>query len=392
MSGIPDFLYQTNLLIKPVVLNFNIYNCLIIAGIIQGIVFFLIVLFSRKYKDNSTIALGFLVLSYALGNLQYILADVGLLSLISMYIYIYLPLASLIPAIIFFYTNLFLYPSREIGFKLKLVFLPFVFFLLITMIFRTIFVFSDIQTGIFESYSFFIHFVEIFSIAFTLILLTILISKVRIFKKHQNSFSTNKINTNVSWLEYTLYTMFFFTLVWAYLIYENLYIKNGETSFYLLWVAIATTIYWLGHAGIYKYGIIEERKKLRQYSANIKRNNFKKEGTGSEHIIRLENLLVNQKFFLDPNLTLDNVAKKLNISPAHLSRIVKRDINTSFGDYINKLRVNEAKEYLKNPEFSRYTITAIGLEAGFNSKSAFYDVFKKQTGQTPLAYKKEALN
>jgi len=54
--------------------------------------------------------------------------------------------------------------------------------------------------------------------------------------------------------------------------------------------------------------------------------------------------------------------------------------------------VNEAKSYLKNPEFSNYTITAIGLEAGFNSKSSFYEVFKKATGTTPFSYKKEGLS
>ena len=63
-------------------------------------------------------------------------------------------------------------------------------------------------------------------------------------------------------------------------------------------------------------------------------------------------------------------------------------MNTSFPDYLNSYRIEEAKSYLKNPEFSKYTIVSIGLEAGFNSKSSFYSVFKKATGQTPATFKK----
>ena len=63
-------------------------------------------------------------------------------------------------------------------------------------------------------------------------------------------------------------------------------------------------------------------------------------------------------------------------------------MNTSFPDYLNSFRIEEAKSYLKNPEFSKYTIVSIGLEAGFNSKSSFYSVFKKTTGETPAAFKK----
>lgn len=64
-------------------------------------------------------------------------------------------------------------------------------------------------------------------------------------------------------------------------------------------------------------------------------------------------------------------------------------MNLGFLDYINQLRVEEAKQYLQNPEFENYTLVAIGLEASFNSKTTFNNCFKKFTGKTPSEYKKE---
>ena len=102
--------------------------------------------------------------------------------------------------------------------------------------------------------------------------------------------------------------------------------------------------------------------------------------------------MVYEKLYLDSNLSLEKVAENLQLSPSYLSRIINSELNTSFPDYLNSLRVNEAKKYLINPEFSNYTIVAIGLEAGFNSRSSFYNVFKKVTGKTPMAFQKENIS
>jgi AraC-like DNA-binding protein len=57
-------------------------------------------------------------------------------------------------------------------------------------------------------------------------------------------------------------------------------------------------------------------------------------------------------------------------------------------NFINEHRINLSKNLLRNQAYQQYTITSIGLESGFNSKSAFYHTFKKQTGVTPSAYQK----
>lgn len=102
-------------------------------------------------------------------------------------------------------------------------------------------------------------------------------------------------------------------------------------------------------------------------------------------------LLENDKIYQDPELSLVAIAKRLNISSTYLSQLVNTLSQWNFSDFINQYRVKDAERKLTNADFSHYTILAIGLEAGFNSKSAFYSAFKKHTGITPSQYRKSRL-
>jgi AraC-like DNA-binding protein len=224
-----------------------------------------------------------------------------------------------------------------------------------------------------------------------------MIAKIVAFERKNKVFDLNIIRSNLRWLKTTLSVILLFVFLWGYLTIRNLFFTFGETVYYSLWLGLAVLIYWLGHIGIYKYGIIVDRKKIRHFlnstqalskNANNTVNNSTSKHT-NDYIVALENLLRGQKIYLDSSLTLETVAERLQLSPSYLSRIINSELNTSFPDYLNSYRINEAKSYLQNPEFSNYTITAIGLEAGFNSKSSFYEVFKKATGKTPFSYKKE---
>ena len=381
-------------------MTFNIYNILIIAGIIQGFIFTGVVLFNKKYKARSTIFLATLITVYSLGNLMYILPDIGLLSLLDMYNYWFYPFASIIPVIIYFYVVLFLNPLKRIKLIEKLLFFPFILFLIVILIFRVRYILGFEEVSINSLYVRTIHINEIFSVLFSIILLLILIRKIIKDQKLKRKFNLNRVHTDLKWLLITISIIFLFSLNWAYLTYKNIFTESsGEVSFYSLWIGIAATIYWLGHIGIYKYGIIAERKKIRKFlhtnTSNIKNTNSIDSSTGyttskhtRDYIKTLENLLINKKLFLDSSLTLETVAEQIQLSPSYLSRIIHNEMNTSFPDYLNSYRIEEAKSYLKNPEFSKYTIVSIGLEAGFNSKSSFYSVFKKTTGETPAAFKK----
>ncbi|MEM9397592.1 MAG: helix-turn-helix transcriptional regulator, partial [Pseudomonadota bacterium] len=62
----------------------------------------------------------------------------------------------------------------------------------------------------------------------------------------------------------------------------------------------------------------------------------------------------------------------------------------SFFDYINQFRVREAAHMLRQPDCRFPAILDVALSVGFNSTSTFYTAFKKETGQTPAKYRREA--
>ena len=88
-------------------------------------------------------------------------------------------------------------------------------------------------------------------------------------------------------------------------------------------------------------------------------------------------------------LSMDIITSELGMSKSHFSKLINSYSNYNFSDFINSLRVEQAKQFLSNDDFNSYTIVAIGLECGFNSKSTFYSAFKKFTTKTPTTYREE---
>ena len=90
---------------------------------------------------------------------------------------------------------------------------------------------------------------------------------------------------------------------------------------------------------------------------------------------------------IDTNITLKQLSKDLDINPAYLSREFSKYFNDlSFGEYIRKLRIEKAIEYLNS---SDYSLTKIAYLTGFSDQSHFTRIFKKHIGQNPSVYRKK---
>ena len=94
------------------------------------------------------------------------------------------------------------------------------------------------------------------------------------------------------------------------------------------------------------------------------------------------------KLFLNPDLSLDTLAAKLDVTSKKLSQTINETFNQNFFEYINTYRIEEAKQIFENTSDSRLTVLEVMYDCGFNSKSSFNTIFKAKTGITPSEYKK----
>ena len=96
--------------------------------------------------------------------------------------------------------------------------------------------------------------------------------------------------------------------------------------------------------------------------------------------------------FIDENfrreITLDELSEKCFTNKYYLSHLFTRSQGISVGKYILNKRIKEAKRQLENKDRS---VAEIANDIGFNDPSYFCRVFKKETGITPLAYRKRAV-
>jgi two-component system response regulator YesN len=88
---------------------------------------------------------------------------------------------------------------------------------------------------------------------------------------------------------------------------------------------------------------------------------------------------------LDKDLTLHKVAQRFNLSKSYFCQLFKKEANILFSKYLIKTRIKKAKKFLRNSSLS---VKEISCKVSYKYVSNFYHDFKKETGLTPLEYKK----
>ncbi len=93
-----------------------------------------------------------------------------------------------------------------------------------------------------------------------------------------------------------------------------------------------------------------------------------------------------KKCYLNPDLTLNDLAKILDLPPKELSQIINQSFKKHFFDFVNSYRIDEAKKLLMDTK-NTMTIQEVMYSVGFSSKSSFNTIFKKKTNQTPSQFR-----
>lgn len=107
----------------------------------------------------------------------------------------------------------------------------------------------------------------------------------------------------------------------------------------------------------------------------------------SEKILKeLNHLMEKERLYTESEITLTELAARLNVHPNYLSQVINEKEQTNFYDYINTLRIEEFKKLAAQPDNKKYTLLSLAYECGFNSKSSFNRYFKKVAGTSPSEF------
>lgn len=102
----------------------------------------------------------------------------------------------------------------------------------------------------------------------------------------------------------------------------------------------------------------------------------------------IQNLLCYVERHYAEALTLKTMAADFKVTPSYLGKLIKNEIGEAFSAYLNKLRIEKAKEMLQTTSLSA---GEIGQRVGYQNVDYFYKIFKKITGEYPTRYKRSCL-
>lgn len=352
-------------------------------------------MFVKKKCDKVIVFLNLTVLFISLNNLQKWLIDNGFVSDLFVIQQLLVPWYVLILPMFYAFTTHFVQVQNKVRDFLKFSIIVFVAEIAIRLCF-IIYVYyyvPDRDTSLIEVYTLC---EEVFNLLYSIFLF---IKACLLIFKRDHLLTYILSYDDLNWIKWFIRMGIVVIGFWAVALIIKLLTGNND-AFLFLNLSSSIVLYWMGYQGVYKYNVLRDRIVLR---SSIKTN---KVLIGTNDLIEHPNndegflndkhqqdfekikMLINKdKLYLDPLLSMELLANEFGMSKSYFSNLINSYSDYNFSDFINSLRVEQAKKFLCNSDFNDYTIVAIGFECGFNSKSTFYAAFKKFTSDTPSIYR-----
>lgn len=213
-----------------------------------------------------------------------------------------------------------------------------------------------------------------------------------VLRKHRisiaNQFS-NTENINLQWLQYLIYWI---AVIWILVIVSNDYWIFGAAVLFILFIGF----FGIRQVGIFQSPETSPDKEAATVSTDeietqsAEKRKYQKSGLSPDSSVllhrQLDQVMSDEKLYRESELSLADLAARLNTQPNYLSQVINEQEGKNFYDYINTLRIEEFKRVAASPESRKYTLLALAEQCGFNSKSSFNRHFKKVTGQSPSEF------
>lgn len=192
------------------------------------------------------------------------------------------------------------------------------------------------------------------------------------------SFGTKK---NWSWLKRLSRVFISMSIIHLLLLVMSLLVvgEHSRIFYYPTLIISSLFVYWIGFIGYARSNLLFFKPLVKAKTAHL---------ADPKVSTAVKKAMEEDKLYKNPKLTSQQLAIHLDLQPKELTHYVNEQLGCNFSQFLNKYRTEEAIRIMSSERAEKYKLEALAQEAGFNSKSSFYKIFKEQTGQTPSAYLK----
>ena len=220
---------------------------------------------------------------------------------------------------------------------------------------------------------------------------------LRLLNKHQKNITeefSSLEKVNLQWLQNLVYLLgiAWICLMVIFFIHHVLQLFSDDFCINGLFLTLSVFVILVGYFGlnqpaIFTTQLVFDSAKNEKEEAKYTGSSLKEEDL-QRYLVQLNHHLLGEKLYLNPQLSLSQLAAETGIPAHYLSRIINEHHGQNFFDFINSFRIDEFKRRLSDPGYQNFTLLAIAFDCGFNSKSAFNRFFKKVEGISPSEFKK----
>jgi AraC-like DNA-binding protein len=358
------------------------------AGIAQGI--FVVLLLNNKgvTRSRANLFLSILLIALSFG-IAHILFAGAVINHLSAKVYtLGDPTYFLIAPLLWFYTQELSGQKVRISSNIIFHFLPFLLIIILSLSLRSV----NSENPLIQ---FLDHHNKLIHIVFWIIVvvqfsgyLYVIRRKWIVYRELIRNEVSNKENVDISWISFIMVVFLLINLFFLFNLFVVIHFKNNAWLAKTTALIFSLSVFALGYKGILQKEIFKNDAGLIPRPVNGALSQTVTSKPDQELIKRLLDHMQEKKSYLDPELTLSQLAKDLDIGRSQLSQLINDGIGDNFYDFINKYRVEQVKQLMTDPRVKHFSMLGIALEAGFKSKSTFNLIFKRFTGLTPTEYRK----